>query len=87
MFILQVTRNGGKMFEIGVIKTMKQMIVIGILTVLSLTILSACGTTTEANPSQEALGIISDVMDAEYEEETIHPLLPMKEFTERKKCW
>lgn len=35
------------------IKTMKQMIVIGILTVLSLTILSACGTTAEANPSQE----------------------------------
>lgn len=50
---------------------MKQMIVIGILTVLSLTILSACGTTTEANPSQEALGITSDVMDAEYEEETM----------------
>ena len=42
---------------------MKQMIVIGILMVLSLTILSACGTTTEANPSQEALGITSDVMD------------------------
>ena len=42
-----------KMFEIGAIKIMKQMMVIGILTVLSLTILSACGTTTEANPSQE----------------------------------
>lgn len=47
---------------------MKQMIVIGILTVLSLTILSACGTTTEANPSQETPDITSDVMDAEYEE-------------------
>ena len=50
---------------------MKQMTVIGILTVLSLTILSACGTTTEANPSQETPDITSDVMDAEYEEETM----------------
>ena len=59
------------MFEIGAIKIMKQMMVIGILTVLSLTILSACGTTTEANPSQETPDITSDVMDAEYEEETM----------------
>lgn len=48
---------------------MKHMVVMGILTVLALTVLSACGNTNEANPPQETVDITSDTIDAEFEED------------------
>lgn len=47
---------------------MKQAIVMGVLTTLFMTMLSACGKTTELNEPQEEQDMTSNVIDAEYEE-------------------
>lgn len=47
---------------------MKQAIVMGVLTALFMTMLSACGKTAELNQSQEEQDTTSNAIDAEYEE-------------------
>lgn len=48
---------------------MKQAIVMGILTALVMTLLSACGSLAGATQSQEAQDMTSDAIDAEYKED------------------
>lgn len=48
---------------------MKQAIIMGILAVLFMTVLTACGNSAESNHSQEVQDVTSNKMDAEYEEE------------------
>lgn len=48
---------------------MKQAIVMGLLMVLFMTVLTACGNSAESNHSQEVQDMTSNTMDAEYEEE------------------
>lgn len=47
---------------------MKQVIVMGVLTALFMTILSACGKTTESDQPREEQEMTSNVIEAEYEE-------------------
>lgn len=49
---------------------MKQAIVLGILTALFITALTACGNSAESNHSQEVQDMTSNAMDAEHEEHT-----------------
>ncbi|HBI59761.1 MAG TPA: alpha/beta hydrolase [Lachnospiraceae bacterium] len=48
---------------------MKQAIVMGLLTALFMTVLTACGNSAESNHSQEVQDMTSNAIDAEYEEE------------------
>ena len=47
---------------------MKQVIVMGIMAVLFMTVLTACGNSTESDDSQEVQDMVSNTMDAEYEQ-------------------
>ena len=47
---------------------MKQAIVMGILAVLFMTVLTACGNSAESDHSQEVQDMVSNTMDAEYEQ-------------------
>lgn len=47
---------------------MKQAIVMGIMAVLFMTVLTACGNSAEADHSQEVQDMVSNTMDAEYEQ-------------------
>lgn len=45
---------------------MKQAIIMGIMAVLFMTVLTACGNSAEADHSQEVQDMVSTTMDAEY---------------------
>lgn len=47
---------------------MKQVIAMGIMVVLFMTVLTACGNLAESDPSQEVQDMVSNTMDAEYEQ-------------------
>lgn len=60
---------------------MKQTIVMGLLTALFMTVLTACGNSAESTHSQEVQDMTSNTMDAEYEEEQTDNIVVSDPFT------
>lgn len=60
---------------------MKQAIVMGLLTALFMTVLTACGNSAESTHSQEVQDMTSNTMDAEYEEEQTDNIVVSDPFT------